>query len=310
VVPVYNSEGTLEELVSRLEPVLKGLSETYELVLVNDGSHDSSWSVIVDLSRRHPWVRGFNLMRNYGQHNALLCGVRAAKYDTTVTIDDDLQNPPEEIPKVLTKFREGYDVVYAPPEEETHDFLRNLASKLTKLAFRSALGVKMAHNISAFRVFRTKLRDAFATYHGPFVSMDVLLAWGAVKITALPVRQDSRKFARSNYTFQKLLAHALNMMTGFSAKPLQFASLMGFSFTLLGLVALAFVVIRYIIVGESVPGFPFLASIISIFSGVQLFVLGIIGEYLARMHFRMMDQPPYVIDSTSEPTGDSSGQDA
>jgi undecaprenyl-phosphate 4-deoxy-4-formamido-L-arabinose transferase len=234
-------------------------------------------------------------MRNCGQHNALLCGIRAAKYDVIVTMDDDLQDLPEEIPKILDKLKEGYDVVYGTPQKGQHGFWRNLASRVTRLALQSAMGAEAARDASAFRAFRKEVRNAFANYQGPFVSIDVLLTWGTTRFGAIKVQHNLRREGSSNYTFFKLATHAFNMMTGFSTLPLQLASLVGFVFTLFGFGVLAYVIGRYLIQGSPVQGFPFLASVIAIFSGAQLFALGIIGEYLARMHFRMMDRPPYVV---------------
>ena len=295
VIPVYNSEQTLAAVAKRLQPVLEEQSTEYELILVNDGSSDQSWDVICGLSATCPWVRGINLMRNYGQHNALLCGIRSAQYKIIVTMDDDLQNPPEEVPKLLKKLNEGYDVVYGTPQKEQHGFWRDMASQITKLAMKSTMGVQVACNVSAFRTFRSDMRNAFADYQGPFVSIDVLLTWGTTRFAAIPVCHDERQEGSSNYTFKKLLTHALNMMTGFSTLPLRLASILGFVFSLIGFIVLAYVVGRYFIQGSSVPGFPFLAAVISIFSGVQLFSLGIIGEYLARMHYKSMAMPYCVI---------------
>jgi undecaprenyl-phosphate 4-deoxy-4-formamido-L-arabinose transferase len=298
VVPVYNSEASLPLLVERLQPVLAVY--TSEIILVNDDSRDHSWDVIQKLAADQPNVRGINLMRNYGQHSALLCGIRAARYEVIVTIDDDLQNPPEEIPRLLTKLDEGYDVVYGTPQHEQHGLWRDLASQITKLALQSAMGAKTARSVSAFRAFRTPVRDAFAQFQGPYVSIDVLLTWGTSRFAAIPVEHHSRELGRSNYTFRKLVTHAINMATGFSTLPLQLASLIGFALTLFGIGVLIYVLgVRYLILGSSLPGFPFLASLISIFSGAQLFALGIIGEYLARMHFRLMDRPSYNIRSTT-----------
>lgn len=295
VVPVCNSQGSLHLLIERLEPVLAGLTPHFEVILVNDGSRDQSWERIEALAAVFPFICGINLMRNYGQHNALLCGIRQAHYDTIVTIDDDLQHPPEEIPRLLDKLAEGYDVVYGTPQNEQHGFLRDMASQVTKLALQGAMGVDIARNVSAFRVFRTRLREAFERYQSPFVSIDILLTWGTVRFAALPVRHDPRTIGQSNYTFRKLVTHALNMMTGFSTLPLKLASFVGFGFTLFGIAVLVYVLGRFLLEGGSVPGFPFIASIVAIFSGVQLFILGIIGEYLARMHFRIMDRPTYTI---------------
>jgi undecaprenyl-phosphate 4-deoxy-4-formamido-L-arabinose transferase len=298
IIPVYNSDDNLPLLLKRLARTLDTLAEEYEVILVNDGSLDQSWEVICQLVREYPCVRGINLMRNYGQHNALLCGIRAAYYDVIITMDDDLQHPPEEIEKLLEKLEEGYDVVYGTPQQELHGLWRDLASQVTKLALKSAMGVQTARNVSAFRVFRTRIRDAFANYQSPFLSIDVLLTWGTTRFAAQRVRHDPREFGQSNYTFRKLLVHALNMMTGFSTWPLQAASLVGFGFTLFGLGVLVYVVGRFLIQGGSAPGFPFLASITAIFSGAQLFALGIIGEYLARMHFRTMERPTYTVRET------------
>ncbi|MGA3039395.1 MAG: glycosyltransferase family 2 protein [Bryobacteraceae bacterium] len=295
VVPVYNSEDSLPLLLERLEPVLTARSRTFEVVLVNDGSRDRSWDVICQLTRRYPWVRGISLMRNYGQHNALLCGIRAARNEVIVTLDDDLQNPPEEIPKLLDKLAEGYDVVYGAPQQERHGLWRDLASRVTKIALQSAVGAQTARQASAFRAFRTEVRGGFTNFQGPFVSIDVLLTWGASHFTAVRVQHDARRLGTSQYNLRKLIRHAFNMMTGFSVLPLQIASMIGFVFTVFGFLVLVFVIGSYLIRGGSVPGFPFLASLIAMFSGVQMFALGIIGEYLARMHFRMMDRPGYAI---------------
>lgn len=299
VVPVFNGALTLRSLISRLEPVLASQASSYEVILVNDGSHDKSWSIISELAAQYSWVHGIEMMRNFGQHNALLCGIRAANAEIIVTIDDDLQNPPEEIPKLLEKLAEGYDVIYGTPHKEQHGLWRNLASQITKMVLQSAMGAEIARNVSAFRVFRTQVRDAFANYQGPFVSIDVLLTWGTTRFAAIPVNHDPRRVGVSNYTFLKLITHALNMMTGFSTLPLQIASIVGFGVTLFGIGVLFYVIGRYLIAGGSIPGFPFLACIIAIFSGTQLFALGIIGEYLARMHFRMMDRPTYAVRSTT-----------
>lgn len=298
VVPVYNSEGSLRELVSRLEPVLNACGLPYELILVNDGSRDGSWREIQRLAAAHPWVRGLGLMRNYGQHNALLAGIRSARREILVTMDDDLQHPPEELPRLLGALSSDVDVVYGYPERQQHGLLRDLASLVTKFVLRSALDAKTAGMVSAFRVFRTRIREAFADYGSPFVNIDVLLTWGSSRFTAIKVRHDSRTIGQSNYTVAKLLRHTFNMLTGFSVAPLQLASIVGFAFTVFGLLVLGFVIIRYVLQGSTVAGFPFLASVISIFAGAQLFALGIIGEYLARMYYRTMDKPAYAVGQT------------
>jgi glycosyltransferase involved in cell wall biosynthesis len=295
VVPVYKTAETLSLLVDRLGNVLPGISESYEVILVDDSSMDNSWALIEQLAEKYPWVVGIQLMRNYGQHNALLCGIRQARYDVIVTLDDDLQNPPEEIPFLLAELDKGFDVVYGVPQKEQHGLWRDLASRVTKLVLQTTMGVRMAREVSAFRAFRTELRKGFEQYTAPLVMIDVLLSWGTSRFSAVTVRHEPRANGGSNYTFRKLVTHALNMVTGFSTLPLRFASLLGFLFTLFGAGVLVYVVGRYFLQG-SIPGFPFLASIITIFSGVQLLTLGIFGEYMARLYDRVMGRPTYVIE--------------
>lgn len=295
VVPVFRSAAILPELYRRLSGVLPDVAEAYEIVLVEDAGGDESWAVIEDLARSDERVRGFRLSRNYGQHNAVLCGVREARYDLIVTLDDDLQNPPEEIPQLLASLSSDVDVVYGTPRQLQHGFLRNQASRITKIVLQGVMGAEVARHVSSFRLFRTRLRDASLSYHGPNVSIDVLLTWGTTNFTYTPVRHDPRRVGRSTYTLRQLLRHGLDMATGFSVLPLQIASLVGFIFTLFGLFVLAYILVNYLAYGSAVPGFAFLASIIALFSGAQLFALGIIGEYLARMHFRSMERPSYVV---------------
>jgi glycosyltransferase involved in cell wall biosynthesis len=295
VVPVYNGAETVTALIARLDPVLRSVATDFEAILVDDGSGEETTKAIDALVEKYAWVRAIVLMRNYGQHNALLCGIRGAQYEITITIDDDLQNPPEEIPRLLDRLAQGYDVVYGTPMDQQHDPWRVMASQVTRLALQSVLGADTARNVSAFRAFRTQIREAFADYRSSFVSIDALLTWGTARFSAVPVRHDARTAGTSHYTFRKLLVHSLNMMTGFSTVPLQVASLLGFAATVFGLGVLVVVLVRYLIHGSTVPGFSFLASLITLLSGTQLFAIGVIGEYLARMHFRMMERPPYAV---------------
>ena len=299
VVPVYNSADSLPLLLRRLGAVLPTLAREYEVILVNDGSRDGSAAVVDHACDEYDWVVGIHLMRNFGQHNALLCGIRTAAFETIVTMDDDLQNPPEEIPRLLAKLDEGFDVVYGYPQGESHGLWRDFASRITKLMLQRAMGVEVARRVSSFRAFRAPVREVFADYRGAFVSIDVLLSWGTTKFEAIPVSNPRRTIGQSTYTAGKLIIHAMNLVTGFSTVPLQLASVFGFAFALFGFSLLAYVLGRYFIHGEVVAGFPFLASVLCIFSGVQLFSIGIIGEYLARMHVRLLDRPSYVARSVS-----------
>ncbi|MDD2818511.1 MAG: glycosyltransferase family 2 protein [Candidatus Nanopelagicales bacterium] len=295
VVPVYKSSATLPELIARIDRVLRPLAD-YEVILVDDGSADNTWETIAQLAGQSPKVRGLRLGRNFGQHSALVAGVRAARYGRTVTLDDDLQNPPEEIPRLLDAMQlQGADVIYGVPQKTEHAFYRRLASRITRTALGSGLGVDSAPELSSYRAFHTDIRDAFSGDLGSGVSLDALLTWGSSSFGSTSVQHDPRSNGASNYTFPKLLRFAIDTTTGYSTVPLRLASLLGLAAGFLGFVVLLWAILRPMITGESVPGFPFLASIIAIFSGAQMLTLGIIGEYLARMHFRIMRKPTYVV---------------
>lgn len=295
VVPVYRSEKTLQELYKRLTTVLKVSSSEYEIIFVEDFGGDNSWDIIKMIAKLDNKIRGIKFHKNFGQHNALLCGIRNAQYEITITMDDDLQHPPEEIPKLLESFTDEIDVIYGVPQLEKHGLFRNLVSQYTKALLQKSMGITGATHISSFRAFRTNIRDAFKDFNSPFVTVDVLLSWGTQRFSHAIVIRESRKVGRSNYQLKKLIKHSLNLITGFSTLPLRFTSLIGFVFMLFGLAVLVYVLYKYITVGIVLPGFTFLSSIIAIFSGVQLFALGIIGEYLGRIFHKLSGQPTYQI---------------
>jgi glycosyltransferase involved in cell wall biosynthesis len=293
VVPVYKGGKLIEPLVVQFNKSLPAFAENYEIILVNDGSPDNSWAIIQSLIDKYRAVRGICLMRNYGQHNATLCGVRLARHEVTITMDQDLQHRPEDIPLLLTKLEEGYDVVYGAPKKLPQGFLRNLMTASIKEILARVIGLPAVRNVSAFRAFRTNLRDAFANFQSPTLILDVLLSWGTTRFTSVPV--NIAQAERTSYNFRMLVRTALLILTGYSTLPLRFASWIGFVMTIFGLGVFVYVLFVYFSAG-SIPGFPFLASIIALFSGAQLFALGIFGEYLARMFDRSMDRPTYVID--------------
>ena len=295
IIPVFNSQDTITSLCDDLEKVFKKINFDYEIILINDGSTDNSYSVMENVKVNNEKIKIINLLRNFGQHNALLCGIRLAQKNFIITMDDDLQHPADEIPNLIKKLDEGFDVVYGYPKEQKHNFFRTLASKLTKATLKRTMGVKSAKYVSPFRIFRKSICIAFNDFKGSFTSVDVLLSWGTNSFSEVLIKHETRKHGKSNYTVKKLLIHAINMLTGFTTIPLQIASFIGFTFSIFGILVLAYVIIRFMLIGSPVPGFPFIASIISIFSGAQLLSIGIIGEYLARIHSRVMDKPQYII---------------
>jgi undecaprenyl-phosphate 4-deoxy-4-formamido-L-arabinose transferase len=278
---------------------LPGIAENYEVILVNDGSPDNSWRVIQELASQHPWVRGVNLMRNYGQEGTTLCGIRQARYEAIVTMDDDLQHPPEEMKKLLDKLEEGYDVVYGVALRRKQPWWKGLFSSLVKRSIAYVIGLRSVRDISAFKAFRTDLRKPFANNFNPDVLVDALLSWGARSYASVTVEEAPREGGKSNYNFWKLVKVSLLVLTNYTTIPLRFASMLGFIFMLVGFCLFLYVLIVFF-TSSSVPGFPFLASAITLFSGIQLFTLGIIGEYLARIFNRTGGRPTYSIASTTD----------
>ena len=301
IVPCYRSEETLAGLVDRTVGVLgngvtTGAWTEYEVILVVDGSPDTTAAVARETAAKHDGVRVIELRRNYGQHNALVAGIREALHSVVVTMDDDLQHPPEEIPKLVTALRANRDVdlVYGVPAAEEHGRSRSLASRTVKLGLQAA-GVANASLVGAFRAFRTHLRDGFEDVRDPNVNLDVILSWATSNVAGETVTMNRRASGKSNYSLRRLVKHALNMVTGYGTFPLRLASWLGFLCGVVGIVLLASVLIRYMTGETTVEGFTTLAAIISLFSGVQLFTIGIIGEYLGRAHFRGMNRPMYVV---------------
>ncbi len=273
---------------------------TLEVILVDDASNDETWRVIQELAKQDSRILGIRLARNSGQHAALLAGLRAAQNEVTITIDDDLQFRPEDIPLLLEELESGeYDVVYGVPREVKQNIGRRTSGRLIRRLLRGGLGVAEAPELSPFRALRTSLREGFGKDLGPNISIDALLSWTANKYSAVQVTHQERVSGSSNYNFLKLFRHALDIATGYSAIPLQLASAAGAVTALFGFAFLLYVILVAALAGTSVPGFRMIFAAITILCGVQLLCLGILGEYLARMHFRIMGKPTFFISETT-----------
>lgn len=296
VVPCYRSAETLPTLVARLNTVMSGLTIRYEVILVVDGSPDGTWTAARRLAADHPaTVRALHLARNYGQHNAIIAGVRAARHDVIVTMDDDLQHPPEEVPKLLAALTDDLDVVYGVAEVEEHGWLRSLASRMVKTGMAGPIGVKNARMLSAFRAFRAFVQAGFDQVHGPHASVDVALSWTTTRVGAVTVRMSKREIGKSGYTFRRLLRHSVNMLLGYSTAPLRVVTYLGLMVGLGGLVMLGRVLWLYFTDQIAVAGFTTIASLVALFSSAQMISIGVVGEYIGRIHASGMGRPTYVI---------------
>ena len=308
VIPVYGSEKTIAPLCEELKSLFqRELPATdYEIILVNDCSPDNVASVLSQIAMNNPCVRVFTFIRNFGQHNATLFGIRQARYSITITMDDDGQHDPADIPRLVKTLRENKErIVYACPQRENRGLFRSWASRSIKLWVNRFLGVRGATSIASFRCFDTCLRDMFADYSGSDVFVDALLSWGSSSIS-ISTQLRNRQEGKSGYTLRKLIAHAVNLITSFSVVPLRFASLCGVLLTFIGILILAIVGIRFLYLGREAPGFILLFTSLVTFSGIQLLTLGIFGEYIGRIYMRQMHHPQYVLaPSESKEKGDS-----
>jgi undecaprenyl-phosphate 4-deoxy-4-formamido-L-arabinose transferase len=306
IVPVFNSEQTIEQLVDGIERVLPSRAARWEIVLVDDGSSDSSWTVIEKLASNRDRLVAIRLARNFGEHNAVLCGIRAARLDVIVTLDDDLQQPPTEIPVLLDALTPDVDLVYGVSIASQHRRRRRITTLLAKRALQHVFGVQRATVITSFRAFRSTLSDVALGSPGPLFSLDNMFAGATTRIAAVDVRHDPRTSGSTQYTFPKLYAHAMNMVAGSATSPLKVPTLLGCAWMLLaGVIALALV--GAAILGRSVPylggGLFVLAAMTT---GSVLVSLGILGEYVARMLMEASGRPPYIVDDTvgrGEPGG-------
>ena len=303
VIPVYNGENTLEELTSRLSKVMDSLEQPYELIFIDDSSRDNSWNVLSTLRHKNLHLKCFRLMRKYGQQNATMCGFMKAEGKYVITLDDDLQNPPEAIPELIEEIQKGFDVVFGIYEHKKHRLYRRWGSHLVNKFY--ALTFQSEHRVSAFRIMRAELSKNILDYDLNYTYINGLLSWYTDRISHVIIPHRDRATGKSGYSFKKLLALSLNMMTNFSILPLQIASLAGILFSCFGFGMGVFFVIKRLLLGSSVSGFTALMASISFFSGVILFFLGIIGEYLGRIHLNINRKPQFCIREEHEKSADS-----
>jgi len=295
VVPVYRSAATLALLLQRLSAVLTPLCPRFEVILVDDGSGDDTWAEIERLRTQYGvHLVAVQLMRNYGQHNALMCGLALARGEYVLTMDDDLQNPPEEIPKLLAHIRQhGLDLVYGCPPKREHAGWRNLGSKLVMHFYRSVFRHPVTP--SPFRVMRHQLAHSVQFYDLNFTFLDGLLAWCTNRIGGVEVEHHARAQGRSGYSIGKLLVLSLNLYTNFSLIPLQLVSGLGFVTALSGFAVGLYYLVQYFAANIAVPGFASTIIAILILGGAQLLALGVIGEYVGRPHLNVNRKPQYVV---------------
>src|SRR5262249_38328739 len=291
------SRDTLRPLVARLFPALQATGQTFEVILIEDGSPDggATWEVLRQIQQEHcQHIVAVQLMRNYGQHNALMCGFRLARGRFVVTLDDDLQHPPEEIPKLLDALqRQDLDLVYGSYGEKRHSGWRNLGSNLINVFYR--LTFRNPVTVTSFRAIRREVIEGTFTYNLNFTFVDGLLAWNTQRIGEVAIEHQQRAAGHSGYNILKLLTLALNLFTNFSLLPLQAVSLLGVLAASSGFLVAFFYLVLFLFQRIVVPGYASIIIAILVLGGIQLLALGIMGEYLGRLHLNVNRKPQYTV---------------
>lgn len=301
VIPVYGSELVLPELVTQIQAVmisLEGIRESYEIIFVCDRSPDKSWQVIQMLSVKYPQVRGILLRINAGQHNSLMAGFEKAQGEVIVTMDDDLQHSPADIPLLIQEIANGYDVAYARFKNRQHAYWKVVGSRLNGLIAGYLLQKPKGLYLSPFRALRAEIRDDILRYSGPYVYVDGLILTVTHNISTVDVNHYDRHAGDSGYSLRKSISLWLKMSTSFSIVPLRLTSILGLLFSGVGLSLALLLVVQKLTLNLMPVGWSSLIVTILIIGGIQLLALGMLGEYLGRVLLTINSRPQYVIEKT------------
>jgi undecaprenyl-phosphate 4-deoxy-4-formamido-L-arabinose transferase len=303
IVPVYNASHILDQFYHRLKAVLEIFSSRFEIIFVEDCGKDNSWQLIESLAAIDPHVRGIRLTRNFGQHAATLCGFAYASGSWVVTIDDDLEQKPEDLPALYAKAQEGYDLVYGVFPERTHMGWRNLTSKAARWMFSKSIPC-LNHEYTSYRLIRGDIARALTHFDSPYPFVDGYLSWVTSRYATVQVAHNKRAHGESNYTFRRLMTHAINIFVTFSDAPLRIASWTGMLFFFVGMGWLSVILIGSLFDWITVSGFASIMAAIVIFGGIQLLILGVFGEYLRRINFTSSRKPLYLVGELTVSKGD------
>lgn len=300
VVPVYAGTAALPELAQRLADTMSAAGLTHELILVDDRGDPRAWSVICDVARSHSEVRGFRLGRNFGQHAATTCGIAQARGQWVVTMDDDLEHRPEAVPKLLEACDEQHQLVYGVFPVRTHAWYRNITSELMRWTLKRAFP-DLNDRYTSFRVMRAPLAQELANFNMSRPYIDGILSWITSSVATVDVSHGERQHGESAYTMKRLISHAVNIFVTFSQLPLRVASYGGAL-----LATLSFIYLLYIVYGRLTgaitnPGYTSLMSVVLFACGIQLVILGVLGEYIGRLMGVANKRPMFAIEATTRP---------
>ena len=297
IIPVYNGEFTVEPLFKRLYTFFLTMNTSFEVVFIYDCGKDNSWNVLEKLKYEYPnLIKLIKLSRNFGQHNALICGFEFATGDFLITMDEDLQHAPEDIIKLINKQHEGnYDVVYGKHEDLKHSFFRNTTSTILKKSIE--IGISVIHpDYSAFRLIKSKIAKTTIEMRNSYTFLDGYLSWITTNTASCNVSHHKRQGGISSYTFKKLFNHMINIFVTFSDFPIKLLTNFSICMLICMIIFGGYVIARKLILNDFALGFPTLILAIGFGVGFIMLSLGIIGEYIYRINLKTTKKPNYYID--------------
>ncbi len=292
VIPVFNAAKTIGELINKLSEDLSDIQ--FELILVNDGSSDNTEIICEYAVRKHDFIKFISFRKNFGEHNAVLCGLNHAQGEFAVILDDDFQNPPAEILTLLNEIEKGYDVVYSKYLNKRHSFIRNLFSSVNDAVATFLMNKPRNLYLSSFKIIRKEVVLEIIKYKGPFPYIDGLILRVTDNIASVYVKHNVRLVGESNYTISKLMDLYLNMFVNFSIKPLRIFTISGLFLFLFGLVMGVLSITEKLIYNEP-PGWTSTILIIILFSGFQVIFMGVLGEYMGKQYLDQNSTPQWVV---------------
>jgi len=295
VVPVFNEEGNVEALASRVLAAMDKVGEPFELLIVDDGSRDRTPELLRKIAARDERVRVVRFTRNYGQEAAVEALYLNARGRWLIQMDGDLQHPPEEIPRLIAKKNEGYDVVYGVREGRQDTLFRVAASRTMQWGMRSMMEIELPEDVSTFRLMSAPIARLVAALPERRKFFSALLVWSGARIGTVRVKHEARHAGATHYNFTKLLNHTFDLIVGFSSKPLRYIGTMGFVFALVGLGLGVWVIARKLLWDYGFVGWPSLFAAVVILGGMQLIATSVIGEYIARIYVQAQARPLYNI---------------
>jgi polyisoprenyl-phosphate glycosyltransferase len=295
VIPVYKSEQIVATTVEATLKTMRFHDLRTEIVLVNDASTDSSWEVIKKLAELHPEVKSIDFLHNYGQHTAVYCGIKESSGDFIITMDDDLQNPPSEIPKLIEKINEGYDLVFAEFNQKMHGRMRKMGTKVIWYLNAEIFGKPRDLKLTNFRIFTRETANRMLQYRTNYPYIPGLLLMHAAKMANVVTEHHPRTIGSSNYSIWKIMKLVARLLFNYSSYPLKIVSTIGIFISVLSFTSGLFFMLKSLLKGVEVQGWTTIVVLLSFLCGFILILLGIIGEYLARLMNQMASSNPYLI---------------